>query len=396
MSVRYLTEKDQERYKELSYYCFYDDTWEWDSPYWQIHFNNTPWEDCLGYEEDGVIESTWMTMNLPMFIRGKLMDISAVYGVTTSPEQRRKGHVRKLLVESLKHMREKEHYISALYPFKHSYYRRFGYETCNTMMALQGDPKNIRLPKGFKPLKITEISKEDSYEYVKEFRSRIGSKFNLVMFNHEREWRFFKLWERSKLYAIHDGDKMVGYFIARLERENRKQNLKAFEVLTETIEARYTWLDFVKKHSDQVKEFIWPLMGDEVVSEYFSELWGSGVQRKSMGGSMLRIVDARKILESIDYPDDLDVSLTLQVTDEYAPWNNEPFTLTISNGMGKTKPVSGEVDAQFEVGGLTQLVVGFVGIQHLVDHRRAEVRTDLIQVLEKAFPKRYTRILTDF
>lgn len=395
MSIRYLTKEDQERYKELSFYCFYDDSWDWDSPNWQKHFDNTPWEDCLGYEVDGVLESTWMTMNLPMFIRGKLLDVSAVYGVTTTPEQRRKGYVREMLVESLKHMRETGHYLSALYPFKHSYYRIFGWETCNTITEVNGDPKNIRIPNGFTPLKITEVSKSDSFEYVKELRARIGVQFNLIMFKHQREWEFFKFWERCKLFAIHDDDRLVGYFITRLDRKDHKQYLKAFEVLTETVDARYTWLDYAKKHTDQVKEFIWPLMGDEVVSEYFHDLWGSGVKRKSMGGSMLRIVDARKILESLDFPECND-SFTVKVNDPFASWNNTPFKITFSNGKATTSEHTGPVDLETDIGALTQLVVGFNTITHIQQHKRAKVNENKLDLIKNLFPKRHTRILSDF
>src|SRR5262249_11478950 len=48
-------------------------------------------------------------------------------GVAAHPLARRRGYVRALLVELLGRMRDEGHVVSALYPFRPSFYEKFGY-----------------------------------------------------------------------------------------------------------------------------------------------------------------------------------------------------------------------------------------------------------------------------
>jgi predicted acetyltransferase len=137
-------------------------------------------------------------------------------------------------------------------------------------------------------------------------------------------------------------------------------------------------------------------MGDEIVSEYFHDLWGNGVNRKSMGGSMMRVVDARKALDHLPFSVEIDDSITIKIHDEYAPWNNEPFELNISRGVGTTQDHDGPVDLEIDIRGFSQLLVGFSNIHHLLDHRIAKASMKKVSLLGHVFPKRTTRTLTEF
>ncbi|MET0415650.1 MAG: GNAT family N-acetyltransferase [Actinoplanes sp.] len=60
-------------------------------------------------------------------LRGVVLPMAGVAGVATHPLARRQGHVRALLHQLLDEMRDEGHALSALYPFRPSFYARFGY-----------------------------------------------------------------------------------------------------------------------------------------------------------------------------------------------------------------------------------------------------------------------------
>jgi len=78
-------------------------------------------------EEDG--DAVAQVDGLPMRqnVRGTVYPMAGVAGVATLPRARRRGYARALLNELLERMRDSGHAVSTLYPFRASFYQRFGY-----------------------------------------------------------------------------------------------------------------------------------------------------------------------------------------------------------------------------------------------------------------------------
>lgn len=64
-----------------------------------------------------------MTQN----VRGRLLPMGGVAGVASHPATRRRGHARRLLTHVVADMRAQGQVVSALYPFRASFYQKFGY-----------------------------------------------------------------------------------------------------------------------------------------------------------------------------------------------------------------------------------------------------------------------------
>lgn len=78
-------------------------------------------------EEDGTTLAAASAIPMRQNLRGAVLPMAGVAGVTTHPLARRKGHIRALLHRLLDEMRDEGHLLSALYPFRPSFYERFGY-----------------------------------------------------------------------------------------------------------------------------------------------------------------------------------------------------------------------------------------------------------------------------
>lgn len=397
MSIRSLTLGDLEEYKALQTFCFWEDMEGRGDKFWDQILAFIGWEDGLCVDVDGRLAATYMVYDFAAYVRGSLVDVGGVYGVATYPEHRRRDYIRDLTVRSLSDMRARGQYVSALQPFKFDFYRRYGYETCAMDTVLTADPRNIRLPEGFKPLQTKWIGMEESYEAVKPLRGRVGRRFNLVMLKTYPEWRFHMFWDRDRLLAAVDGDAVVGYIISRLENKGGKTVLRIMEMIAETEEARLTLLDYVRKHGDQCSQFRWRPLGDEPITDYFHEQWENELKVECHGAVMFRVVDVAKAVEQITYPAALDGEFTLRVRDEWAPWNDGCFRVQVSGGAASVESCEeASPDVETDIQGFTQLYVGYRSITQLVSGRRAKTKPGRMGFVDWCFPRRMTRLLVDF
>jgi GNAT superfamily N-acetyltransferase len=77
--------------------------------------------------EDDAPRATAMVWRMHQHVRGRLVPMGGIGGVATDPAARRGGRARQLLTAVLADMRDQGQVVSTLYPFRPSFYERFGY-----------------------------------------------------------------------------------------------------------------------------------------------------------------------------------------------------------------------------------------------------------------------------
>ncbi len=335
-----------------------------------------------------------------MFVRGNLLKMGGIAAVATYSQYRKQKQVTALLIKSLKVMRKNKEFISVLYPFKYSFYRRYGYENCADFSWVIANPRNILLPKNFKPLSLKEISHDDSFDVIMPFRKKIGKeKYNLVLFDTPKEWKFHNLKKHSKLFVIQDSDETVGYFITNLKKMPGDWNvrLEFRDALVDTMQARLTVLDYIKKHTDQTKDFDFKFMGDENPLDFFDNLWEDGIKYHVSGGPMFRVVDIEKAIESLEFAEKLAANFSIQIEDEYAPWNSDRMEISISQGKASViRKDAKDIDMLTDIKAFTQLFVGYRSLNELIEIGKIKIANHKIEIFNEIFPKVKTRLRTFF
>ncbi|MDI9471113.1 MAG: GNAT family N-acetyltransferase [Bacillota bacterium] len=76
---------------------------------------------------------------------GELVSVGGVGGVASYPEHRRGGGVRRILEEMLRQMAADGCVFAALYPFRHLFYRKFGFEVIQNSWCYSLRPADIIL-----------------------------------------------------------------------------------------------------------------------------------------------------------------------------------------------------------------------------------------------------------
>ena len=112
---------------------------------------------------------------------------------------------------------------------------------------------------------------------------------------------------------------------------------------------------------------------------------------------MFRVVDVEKVLEAINYQKEIDTSITLEIMDKYAEWNNATFEVRIKDGKASVerKPIK-EADLSMDINSFTQLFSGYLSIDQLQYMSKVKVKEEKITIINELFPTTPTRILTHF
>ncbi|GAA4591120.1 hypothetical protein GCM10023107_18730 [Actinoplanes octamycinicus] len=94
------------------------------------HRANAPFFETttmLVAEADGDTLACAASLPMRQNVRGRVLEMAGIASVTSRPEARRQGVIRQLLERLLRQVREEGAAVSALYPFRPSFYARFGY-----------------------------------------------------------------------------------------------------------------------------------------------------------------------------------------------------------------------------------------------------------------------------
>lgn len=282
----------------------------------------------VSYVDDAPVAQV-VVLPMSMNVRGVVMPMGGIGGVATMPAGRRSGHIRALMNRSIEVMREDGQPASALYPFKESFYERFGYTGWPAARWVIVNPANLgavlRMPKrGTVRQRMMRDAFADWTALLKERQASIDG-FSLKGSSRHEGWA---IWNDQWVATVHEDDRVTGAMVYSI-----KDHLSAMAVVSAlwtTLEAQYQLLDFIARHVDQVKEARICLPPGLT-----PELWLTDMEMKvttaapeAWNGPMARIVS----LEQIAGIRVGDGEIAVRVTDPQAPWNEGIWTLRGVNG----------------------------------------------------------------
>nr|WP_042189641.1 GNAT family N-acetyltransferase [Kibdelosporangium sp. MJ126-NF4]CEL18796.1 Acetyltransferase [Kibdelosporangium sp. MJ126-NF4]CTQ96351.1 Acetyltransferase [Kibdelosporangium sp. MJ126-NF4] len=238
------------------------------------------WQEAMSYnsdsvvlisEENGVSVAEASAVPLRQNIRGSVYPMAGIAGVAAQPQVRRRGYVRELLTELLGQMRDEGHAVSVLYPFRASFYAKFGYVGLPKPRWARFDPS------GLSDLRALELDGETEWQ-------QIGAGYPLYRGLNERllaqrhgfavfpESRDVRIRDRDEhwLLTAKSGGEVVGASAYRIDRDGSKAILHADSLLYSNPLGRSLLLQFFAMHADHMQEIAVPVAPDE-----FPELWAT-------------------------------------------------------------------------------------------------------------------------
>lgn len=223
----------------------------------------------LVVEDSGVALAEASAIPMRQNVRNSVYPMAGVAGVVTQPLSRRSGHVRALLIELLGQMREAGHVLSALYPFRPSFYQRFGYVGMPKARTVTFSPADLA------DLLRTELTGDITWE-------RVGSGYDAYRQFTQRllvQRHGFALLPDYRSIQLRDADERW-LVTARVNREvigavtyriiHHGGDLVADDLLITSSQSRALLLQFFARHVDQVARVVATVAPDEI-----PELWAT-------------------------------------------------------------------------------------------------------------------------
>jgi predicted acetyltransferase len=378
MDIRITTSDDLEQVKKLWAYCFenYEPFFSW---YFRKYYRG---ENTMGVFQDGQLLSSLQLIPYDIFLRGKVLPTSYIVGVASFPEARSGGFVRKLMIEGLKELHHRGHTIALLMPFKGEFYYPYQFEFCYHHYKYE-----ISL-EALKPVSIhygdfVELTGTENIAELDEVYRRFTTDKHGFIVRNPLKWRLLleeHVGEKGFSYLLRMGDQPEGYILYYLK--NNKMIIR--EMAYTNWQAQKSLFQFMYNHRSQVEYLEWNAPLDD------STFYFLGDPKKGISlfpFLTARIIDVRKLLESISYPGDIQTNLVLKVEDKWAPWNSKVFSISVKGGQAQVEETAASWDLLIDIGALTQLVFGSLEVKTLIYLGRLKTeKPEKARELGKLFP----------
>jgi predicted acetyltransferase len=292
--------------------------------------------------------SSPMTQNL----RGAILGMGGIWGVATHPAARRKGYCRTLIARLLETMRDSGRPLSALYPFRESFYERLGFVTLPQSRIASLEPSKLapllKKDLGGKVEMALIGEAHDAYlKYVVQMQQRTHgmAKFDFVRQVDVQRNRFWLA------QAVVDGE-TVGLMQYNLTGEHETEyTLRAGRFYYRTSRGKYLLLQWIARHIDQANRAELWLPAFEQPETWLSDM-NISLDRPPHT-PMGRVVDLAQINGMRTGPGRLCVC----VRDPLCPWNAGVWRLESANGRLQIRQ-GGQADCELTIQGVSALVYG--------------------------------------
>jgi len=319
-------------------------------------------------------------------LRGDRHPLGGVSAVASPPESRRQGHVATMLDELLAELREEGVYLSALWPFEHAFYRRFGWALAHQFVRTTIDPADLDSVAADPAGRFRRLNPDD-WDAMADVLDAAAT-HPLGLERPESWWRCrtFRGWERDPyVYGWERDGRLRGYVVYRVDAEGGDETLSVSELTAADYAARTQLYRFLRDHDSQVDRvrFSEPVRAD--LLETLRDPRSAQIDLEP--GAMVRLVDVRAALRSLAFPPEAELSLVLDVSDDRCPWNDRTVKLRVTDGRASCERTDDEPEAHLDVGALSQLVVGTRSAAKLRRHGELTAGVEVVERLDAAFPE---------
>ncbi|MGR6316632.1 GNAT family N-acetyltransferase [Micromonospora soli] len=351
----------------------------------------------LVVEEDGSTTATASAIPMRQNLRGAVLPMAGLAGVATHPLARRRGHVRNLLHRLLDEVRAEGHALTALYPFRASFYERFGY------VGLPRRRTAVFGPADLAPLLRAELPGEVVWE-------RIGAGYDTWRGYTERclrERHGFALFpdfravgqrdrdDRWLLSAVRDGE-TVGAVTYRIDDHGGE--LIADDLLVSDPYARASLLQFFARHVDQVDRISLRLPADELPELWLTDLAVHVEARVSRPGSPAPMARLLSLDALTGLPTGAGRVRVELVGDRWLAGSHllDGATGKLELLPGDSTAVGSVPTATLTAAGLSALAYGVLDPAEVAIRGFGEVPADAAAELRQLFPRELPYLFADF
>ncbi|MDG4822844.1 GNAT family N-acetyltransferase [Asanoa sp. WMMD1127] len=342
-------------------------------------------------EEDGVTLAAASAIPMQQNVRGMVLPMAGVAGVATHPLARRRGFVRALLNQLLEEMRDEGNPVSALYPFRPSFYARFGYVSLPQHRSATFSPDGLgdllradlpgelrwrRIADGYADLRALTLRLLDERHGFAVFPD-----FRAVSLRDDRKW----------VVTAHVDGEVAGALSYRID--DHLGELSADTLLHTGPRGRALLLQFLARHADQVDRVKLGLLPGET-----PELWADDIRvattadTRSAGSNapMARVLS----LDGLEGIAAGPVAITVDVVDDALLGGR--YHLDGTSGTLAVDRSDAPAAVSLTAAGLSALVYGVLDPAEITLRGLGTVPVEAAEALRVLFPPRPPYVFAEF
>lgn len=393
-SARYLTNDDLLQYKRLASICFtYADA---DQP--RICTEEELHQRVGLFDEDGTLMSAMIHNGYMARFEGQDVPLVGVGGVVTDPVARGQRGIRSLFETYLPILHDEGYVFSALFPFSHVFYRKFGYELAFERRMAEFSTSSLRNDLHHAD-EIVRVLPEQDDQGMAMIYERYAADKHFAIKRDASMWRELRLgtpWEKMKYaYVLKRQGESVAYWIGTAEKRGFDAALTVEDMAytcREGCEAIFAML----RGMNEVQTVRLTVPAELEIRWLVDEPYDVTYKSVNCGG-MLRVMNVGKAL-SLLAPVSLAGVVTIEVADPQIASNNGRFTVE-GNGqkLTVTRETARAADLRCSINGLSALIGGLQEFEDGILAGHATVMNkDCLSFASALFPKRKSHLNWSF
>ena len=254
--LRYLEPKDLDQYNALLRYTFQVTEDELIATGWkdeeikQSKFPVLERADVLGCFDGDTLISQFAVYPLKMNIYGEVFQVGFVTSVCTYPEYTGQGIMKKLMIQSLTHMKQQEKSFALLYPYSIPLYHHLGWEIISNKISF--NIKDRQIPTKVKAPGYVRRVAWDSSDFH-ELHSHFASITHGCLFRNALAWEEYWRWDEDDTNVAvyyNTKDKPCGFMVYLIK--NDIMHIK--EMIYLNREAKKGLWEYIHAHDSMIDE----------------------------------------------------------------------------------------------------------------------------------------------
>jgi predicted acetyltransferase len=344
-------------------------------------------------EESGVAMASASAIPMRQNVRGNVYPMAGVAAVATLPLARRRGFARELLTALLARMRDEGYPLSALYPFRPSFYQRFGYAGLPRTRTVTFAPEGLTdFLRADLPGEVTSEPAAAGYKAYRAFTERmLARQHGFSLLPGYRTMRMHDADDRWVAIAWSGGEAVAA---APYRITGFGGVLAAEDMLTASPLGRALLLQFFARHIDQVSQ-----VEVQVGAAELPELWATDLAAVTQATTafprsaapMARVLSLQ-LLAGLPAGEE---RVTVEVTDD--PLIGGTYVLDGRSGsLEVTAGAAGPPGAALTAAGLSALVYGVLDPAELTGRGLGDIAGDQAERLRRLFPRQLPYLYARF
>ncbi len=313
------------------------------------------------FDDSGKACSTLCIDPFTIKFNGNDVKMAGIGAVATLPQERNKGHVRRLFHYCFEEMLANGQIFSYLFPFSHPYYRMFGYEVCY-------DRQLVTMPlNAFANIKAPGRAElfvfDRDLDVLKDIYAVFTAHKNLAVVRTDEGWK--QLFDRNNYtelyntYIWYDGSGNPSGYVSYDASSEVQNEINVTELAFKNMDALKGMLGFLSTFHPVFKAFKGYLPSFIDLTLLVPEPILMHRELKTCG--MNRIIDVQKVLEYTKNPG-TNTSVNIEVSDNSIERNNGVFALSFEDGAAHVKKTAAAADLSCSIQALTRFAVGYTSL----------------------------------